>query len=65
MSLRRRLNRLSATRAERCAIHVWLYDLDGDTATGPDGERMSHAEADRRTAQADLVIDLRVACEPR
>ncbi len=63
MRLKKRLNRLGVTRAERCAIHVWLYDVDTDTATGPNGERMSHAEADRRTAQADLVIDLRASHE--
>lgn len=57
--LKTRLDRLSVTHAERCEIYVWLYDLDTNTATGPNGERISHVEADRRTAQADFVIDLR------
>lgn len=57
--LKARLNRLRVARPEHCKIQVWLYDLDGDTATGPNGERMSHAEAERRQKDAALVIDLR------
>ncbi len=57
--LKTRLNRLRVARPERCEIQVWLYDLGGDTATGPNGERMSHAEAEHRQKNAALVIDLR------
>lgn len=56
--LKTRLNRLRVARPERCEIQR-LYDLGGDTATGPNGERMSHAEAEHRQKDAALVIDLR------
>ncbi len=59
MNLRRRLDRLTPARPERCELHVYLFDYGGDTATGPNGERMTTAEAEQRQQDAALVIDLR------
>lgn len=59
MKLRARLKKLKATRTAPGSIEVWLFDLDGSTATGPDGRHYTAQEAERYQADSDLVIDLR------
>ncbi len=60
LRLKKRLDRLSVTRTVPGSIEVWLFDLDGTTATGPDGRRYTAQEAERRQADSDLIIDLRL-----
>jgi hypothetical protein len=59
MKLRARLDKLKVACTVPVSIEVWLFDLDGTTATGPDGRRYTAQEAERRQADSDLVIDVR------
>ncbi len=59
MRLRARLDKLKGKSQEACAIHMYLYDLEEDLVTGPDGQRMTAAEAELRQRTSALVIDLR------
>lgn len=56
--LRRRLDRLEPKDSEPWHIEVWLHDLDGKTATGPDGTRYTALEAERLQESADLLLSL-------
>ncbi len=59
--LKRRLEKLERKHEPMRpgVIAVWLYDLDGDTVTGPDGKRYTTEEAERLQEHAAIDIDLR------